>query len=92
MIVEIGKGVQQGWLCPFIRSGVAVPRELELGTSMQICADPLSIEPGALPERIPCREFVVAAALFEPIGQMVANLPAATADQDALALGRRRSS
>ena len=47
-------------------------------------ADPLSIEPGALPERIPCRELLVAAALFEPIGQMVANLPAATADQDAV--------
>jgi hypothetical protein len=49
---------------------------------MRTDADRLSIEPGALPERIPCSQLLVAAALFGPIGQVVAKLPAATADQD----------
>jgi hypothetical protein len=34
--------------------------------------------------RFSCREILVAGALFGSIGQVVANLPAATADQDAV--------
>ena len=40
----------------------------------------------------PLRELLVAPTLFGPIGQVVANLPAALPIRMRLALGRRRSS